>query len=130
MPQVALPIIDQLVHPSFGLTTLSAPLASISGNGTLTPPQNPLVALTYGITLSVFTAPAQWGRIIGNPDQFHPAYCQLSVDYTDLTAHTFNSQVQWMDVDGSYYWWEEPLPTDLRYHVQPGFVLIPRWVQT
>lgn len=130
MPQVAIPIIDQLVHPSFGLTTLSAPLASISGDGTLTPPQNPLVALTYGITLSVFTAPAAWGLVIGNPNQFEPPFAQLSVDYNDLGGHTFNTQVEWMSVDGSYYFWQEPLPLELRFHIQPGFVVIPRWIQT
>lgn len=130
MPQVSIPIIDQLIHPSFGLTSLSAPLAPLTGDGSLTPPQSPGVALTYGITLSVFTAPIEWGRKLGNPDQLVPAYAQLSVTYTDLTAHVFTAQVEWMDYDGQYYWWDEALPTALQYHVEPGFVVIPRWIQT
>jgi hypothetical protein len=130
VPGVQIPIIDQLAHPSFSLVTRVAIGGTISGDGTLAPPQNPLVALTYGFSWAFFTVPVHYGRILGNPDQFDPPLMQLSVDYTDLGGHVFTKQIEWQPYDGSYYWWEDPLPTALRYHILPGVVVTPFWLQT
>ena len=131
MPQISIPIIDQLVHPSFALITRVAVSGTptLTGNGSLTPPQGPL-ALTYGIGFSAFTVPAAWGRKLGNPNVFNPPFLQFSVTYTDLSGHVFVKQIEWISVDGTYYWWDDPLPTALQYHVEPGWVLIPFWLQT
>jgi len=70
VPSVTVPIIDQLVHPSFGLLTRTATLGTFTGNGTLVPPQNPLIALTYGISWSFFTIPANIGLTLGDPIEY------------------------------------------------------------
>src|SRR5205823_14738282 len=130
MPGVSIPIIDQLVHPSFGLITRNLIAGSFSGSGTLTPPQNPLVALTYGLSWSFFTVPVHYGLIVGNPSGYNPPLLQLGVDYNDLAGHTFTHQVTWLPYDGSYYFWEESLPLALRYHLLPGVVATFYWLQT
>ncbi len=130
MPGISIPIIDQLTHPAFGLITRVPIGGTFSGSGTLTPPQNPLVALTYGLSWSFFTVPVHYGLIVGNPDGYNPPLLQLGVDYNDLSGHTFTHQVVWEPYDGSYYFWDEPLPLALRYHLLPGGVTTFYWLQT
>ena len=131
MPQVSIPIIDQLVHPSMNLLSRVAVsgFPTLTGSGSLSPPQGPL-ALTYGFACSIFTRPTEWGLKVGNPDINVPAYLQLSTTYTDISGHTFVLDVVQLAVDGQFFFWSEPLPTALLYFVQPGFVLIPFWLQT
>lgn len=132
MPGVSIPIIDQLAHPSTGLLTRA--LEGVHGPGplsfTLTPPQNPLVALTYGLTWSIFTAPIQWGKIIGNPDEYTPGFIQVTSVYTDLSGHDVFKQSERSGFDGGMYFWNEPLPTSILIHIQPGFTLTLQWEQT
>lgn len=130
MPGISIPIIDQLTHPSFGQITRVPIGGTFSDDGTLAPPQNLLVALTYGISWSFFTVPVHYGRILGNPDAFEPPLLQLGVDYKDLGEHVFTSQIEWQPYDGSYYFWHEPLPLALRYHLLPGVVATFYWLQT
>ena len=130
MPGISIPIIDQLTHPSFGLITRAEIGGTFEGSGQLSPPQNVLVALTYGVSWSFFTVPENYGRILGNPDGYRPPLLQLGVDYTDLGGHTFTHQVEWQPYDGSYYFWDEPLPQALRYHLLPGVVAVFYWLQT
>ena len=88
MPSVAIPIIDQLVHPSIGLLTRLA----VPGNPqagpfiALAPPQNPLVALTYGVCLRVHSVGSFHGRDVSFPIQFDPPLGKMSSSYTDLSG--------------------------------------------
>lgn len=130
MPGIQIPIIDALVHPPFGLINRVLIPGLFNGDGTLAPPQNVAIALTYGISWSFFTVPAKWGRVLGNPDALDPPVLQLAVDYNDLGGHTFTHQVEWQPYDGLYYFWNEPLPLALRYHIAPGVSLNFFWLQT
>lgn len=131
MPSVTVPIIDQLVHPSYGLLTHTlVPGGPFSGSGTLTPPQNPLVALTYGLQWSFFTVPAGIGRTIGNPDTFEFPIVQVASVYTLLDGHQITQQVEFGQWDGGCYFWLEPLPSAILYHVAPSCVVIFNWLQT
>jgi hypothetical protein len=130
MPSVSVPIIDQLTHPAIGLLTRSASIGSFSGSGTLTPPQNPLVALTYGVTWSFFTVPSGYGRELGDPDQFFDRIIQFAVEYGLLGGHSVLTQVEAEFSDGGMYLWNEPLPTALHYYIAPGVTVILYWLQT
>lgn len=130
MPSVSVPIIDQLVHPSFGLLTRTATLGLFTGTGTLAPPQNPLVALTYGISWSFFTIPAALGLTLGDPDEYEFRMLQLSSEYQDLGGHSFLAQTADIHIDGSFYLWDEPLPTNIHYYILPGLSLNFFWLQT
>lgn len=131
MPAVSIPIIDQLVRPSIGLLSRSLIAGGpFTGNGSLTPPQNPLVALTYGISWSFFTVPAAWGFILGNPGYYEPAVLELNVTHDGIDAHTYTTQHVWTGYDGDMYLWDEPLPSTLNYHIGPGVVVIFYWLQT
>lgn len=131
MPSVSIPIIDQLVHPSLGLLSSSAPFTLGPGpvSGTLNPPQSG-GALTYGVTWSVFTAPAQWGLVLGNPNVYEPWFLELASVYTTLDGRDVVQQVELESIDGLMYFWEEALPSSVLYHVRPGFTLTMRWLQT
>lgn len=130
MPAVSVPIIDQLAHPSFGLLTRSATLGTFTGTGTLTPPQNPLVALTYGISWSFFTIPAGFGVLLGDPNEYFDRILQLSSEYQDLGGHSFLSQISAEFADGGFYLWEEPLPFAIHYYITPGCAVNFFWLQT
>lgn len=130
MPSVSVPIIDQLVHPSFGLLTRTATLGNFSGAGSLTPPQNPLVALTYGLSWSFFTIPAEFGLTLGDPNLYQMRILQLASEYIDLGGHSFLAQVANINADGGFYLWDEPLPFSLHYYIAPGCSITFFWLQT
>jgi hypothetical protein len=130
MPAVSVPIIDQLVHPSFGLLTRTATLGTFTGAGTLTPPQNPLVALTYGLSWSFFTIPARFGLTLGDPVLYEQRILQLASEYQDLGGHSFLAQVANINADGLFYLWDEPLPAAIHYFIAPGCAINFFWLQT
>lgn len=130
MPSVGIPIIDQLVHPSIGLLTRSASLGVFSGGGTLTPPQNPLVALTYGLTWDFFTVPVGFGFAVGDPNIYFDRILQLSSEYVELGGHSILTQVADVRTDGDKYMWEEPLPLAVHYYIAPGVSVTFFWLQT
>jgi hypothetical protein len=131
MPQVSLPIIGELIHPSTGL--LSFVLEGThgpGGDGSLVPPQGPL-ALTYGLRTSIFSRPAGWGMKLGNPSVFNPPFLELAVTYTTIGGlRTVTKQIEWIAIDGTSYFWDEPLPGTLLYHIEPGWTLTFEWLQT
>lgn len=132
MPSVDIPIISQLVHPSIGLLTVATafPLGPGPVSGSLSPPQGPL-ALTYGMRISVITAPADWGLQVGNPNLFDPPFMQVTSAYDTLGGGVrVMVQTELIQIDGTCYFWNEALPVEVLYHLQPGWVVNVEWLQT
>jgi len=132
MPGVSIPIIDQLVHPSIGLLTRVA----VGGNPfsgpavALAPPQNPLVALTYGVVLRINSVGAFHGRDVSNPIEFVPALGKMSSNYTDLSGFGVTQQVELWTFDNQWYVWNEPLPTLWTVYLSPDVTVNLFWLQT
>jgi len=130
MPSVAIPIIDQLVYPSLGmLSRVALPANPYSGFVSLTPPQNPLVALTYGLTLTIDSVPTEWSRTFGSPDEYQQL-AQVASNYTDLTGHQVIQQVEHMTWEPWCYRWAEPLPGIVTVYIAPFVTLNLYWMQT
>jgi hypothetical protein len=132
MPQVSLPIIGQLVHPSLGLLSRVA----VPGNPqagpfiALAPPQNPLIALTYGVVLKIHSVGAFHGRDVAFPVQYNPPLAKLSVHYTDLTGFDISQQVELWTYDAQVYLWEEALPSLWVCYLEPDVTVDLFWLQT
>jgi hypothetical protein len=132
MPSVQIPIIDQLVHPSFGLLTrVAVPGNPLAGPFiALAPPQNPLVALTYGVVLKVHTVGAFHGHDISSPDEFEPALGKIAVHYTDLSGLDIIQQVERWTYTNQVYFWNEALPTLWTLYMAPDVTADLFWMQT
>jgi hypothetical protein len=121
VPFVTLPIIDQFVHPAIGLLTRVA----VPGNPfvgpvvNLAPPQNPLVALTYGICLRIDAVGAGHGRDVSFPIEFNPPLGKMASNYTDLSGLLVTQQVELWTFDNQWYVWQEPLPTLWSLYLSP-----------
>lgn len=132
MPQVSLPIISQLVHPSLGLLSRVA----VPGNPfvgpliALAPPQNPLVALTYGVVIRIHTVGAFHGRDVAFPIQFDPPLGKLSVHYSDLSGFDIVQQLELWTYDNQVYLWEEALPALWVCAPAPDVAVDLFWLQT
>jgi len=131
MPQVSIPIIDQLAHPSIGLLTrVALPANPYAGPFQAFVPPVTLLAITYGIYFRVHTVPPQWGRDISFPVQYSPPFAKASVTYTDLSGILVIRQVTHIDYDDQDLFWDEPLPTTVNIYIQPGWTLDLFWAQT
>lgn len=132
MPGVSIPIIDQLVHPSIGLLTRVA----IAGNpfsGPIVnqvPPQNPLVALTYGVVLRINSVGGFHGRDVSFPVEYDPPLGKMSSNYTDLSGFLVTKQVELWTFDNQWYVWDEPLPALWSIYLQPDVTVNLFWLQT
>jgi hypothetical protein len=131
VPGVSIPIIDQLVHPSYSLVSSAA----LAGNPyspssfSVVPPQG-VLALTYGIHWVVATAGAERGLKIGYPAVYEDRVLQVAVDYTfmDTSVHV----TEWADLYAEFgtWWWAEPLPSHLYITVDPAVTLNLFYLQT
>jgi hypothetical protein len=132
MPSVSIPIIDQLVHPSIGLLTrVALPANPYSGPlVTAVPPQNPLVALTYGLVLRINSVGAFHGHDVSFPQQYEPPLGKISCNYTDLSGTLVTQQVELWTFDNQWYVWSEPLPALLSLYLQPDVTVNLFWLQT
>jgi hypothetical protein len=132
MPGVSIPIIDQLVHPSYGLvSTVALPGNPYSpGSLVLVPPQNALIALTYGIHWSIGTVASGRGYKIGTPNVFDDRVLQLAVDYTFLGGAVHIAE--WVDLyaEIGVWWWSEALPSHLYVQIDPALTLNLFYLQT
>lgn len=131
MPQIDIPIIDQLVHPSIGLLTESAvPGNPIAGPFiSLGPPQG-LTALTYGIKFRINTVGAFHGRDVSFPVVYNPPLARASVIYRNLSGLAITRQVTDVLYDAQDLMWEEPLPFSVTVYMQPDVLLDLFWLQT
>jgi hypothetical protein len=132
MPGVSIPIIDQLVHPSYGLVSAVALAGNPRGPGTYTlvPPQNVLIALTYGFKVSIDTVAAGRGYKIGVVDEYEDRLWQAAVDYTYLDGGIRISEVHDYFTERDIFWWAEPLPSHLYVYVDPAVTLNFFYLQT
>jgi hypothetical protein len=89
-----------------------------------------LIALTYGISWSFFTIPANIGLTLGDPIEYEFRMLQLASEYQDLGGHSFLAQVADINFDGGFYLWDEPLPTNVHYTILPGVAINFFWLQT
>jgi hypothetical protein len=132
VPGVSIPIIDQLIHPSYGLVSANAIAGNprAPGSYTLVPPQNPLVALTYGFKVTIDTVAAQRGLQLGVVERYELRLWQVAVDYTYLDGGIRISE--WHDyfTERDIFWWAEPLPSHLYVYVDPAVTLNFFWLQT
>lgn len=132
MPPISIPIIDQLVHPSIGLLSRVA----VPGNPqagpfiALAPPQNPLVALTYGVVMRVHSVGAFHGRDVSSPIVFNPPLGRCSVLYNDLSGLAIIRQVTNWLYDNQDFVWDEPLPAAFTLYLQPDVVADLFYLQT
>lgn len=132
MPPISIPIIDQLIHPSIGLLTRVA----VPGNPqagpfvAVAPPQNPLVALTYGVVLRVHSVGAFHGRDVSQPIEFNPPLGKMSVLYNDLSGLAIVRQVTLWTFDNQNFMWDEPLPAAFQVYLQPDVSLDLFYLQT
>ena len=131
MPQVSIPIIDQLVHPSIGLLTRAAwPANPYSGPFvTGAPPQGP-GALTYGVVLRIHTVGAFHGHDVSFPVQYDPVLGKMSCNYTDLSGLGVTQQVEEWTFDNQWYVWSEPLPALFSLYLSPDVAADLFWLQT
>ena len=132
MPQVGIPIIDQLVHPSIGLLTRAA-LAGNPQTGpffTIAPPQNPLVALTYGVVLRIHAVGAFHGRDVSFPVQYDPPLGKMASQYTDLSGFLVTKQIELWTFDNQWYVWDEALPSLWSIYLSPDVTVDLFWLQT
>jgi hypothetical protein len=132
VPGVSIPIIDQLVHPSYGLVSAVAIAGNPQppGSYVLVPPQNPLVALTYGFKVSIDTVAPKRGVTPGVVDVYELRIFQVAVDYTYFDGGVRISE--WHDyfTERDIFWWAEPLPSHLYVYVDPAVTLNFFWLQT
>jgi hypothetical protein len=132
MPGIQLPIIDQLVHPSFGLLSRVA----VAGNPlagpfiALAPPQNVLVALTYGVVMKIHAVSAKHGRDVSSPVEYVPALGKAAVHYQDLTGTDIVAQVKPWTFDAQPYFWDEPTPSLFTLYLEPDVSVDLYWLQT
>jgi hypothetical protein len=132
MPGVSIPIIDQLVHPSYGLVSAVAIAGNPRGPGTYTfvPPQNPLAALTYGFKVTLDTVAAKRGVQPGAVDVYEDRLWQVAVDYTYLDGGIRISEWHNYFTERDIFWWAEPLPSHLYVTVDPACTLNFFYLQT
>ncbi len=132
MPGVSIPIIDQLIPPSFALVSAVAIAGNPHSTGltVLVPPQNPLVALTYGFKVTINTVAASRGVRIGAVDVYEDRVWQVAADYTYLDGGIRISE--WHDyfTERDIFWWSEPLPSHVYVYVDPAVTLNFFWMQT
>jgi len=132
MPGLQIPIIDQLIHPSIGLLTRVA----VAGNPqagpffTAAPPQNALVALTYGVVLRVNTVGAFHGRDVSFPVVYDPPLGRIAVAYQDLSGLQILRQVTKWLYDDQDFIWDEPLPSLFTLYTEPDVLADVYWLQT
>jgi len=132
MPQISIPIIDQLVHPSIGLLSRVA----VPGNPqtgpflSLAPPQNPLVALTYGVVLRIHAVGAFHGRDVSFPQQYDPPLGKMCSSYVDLSGFGVVQQVEFWTFDNQWYVWDEALPSLWNLYFAPDVTADLFWLQT
>lgn len=131
MPGVSIPIIDQLVHPSYGLVSAVPFVFNPFPHGSyvLTPPQG-VSALTYGFKVSIATVAAARGLRRGVVDVYEDRLWQVAVDYAYLDGGVRISE--WHDyfTERDIFWWAEPLPSHLYVYVDPAVTLNFFWLQT
>ena len=132
MPGISIPIIDQLTHPSFGLLSrVAVPGNPLAGPFiALAPPQNPLVALTYGIVFKINTVGAFHGRDVSFPVVYDPPLARAAVTYQDLSGFSIIREVQLVLFDAQVLIWDEPLPSLITIYMQPDVLLDLFWLQT
>jgi len=138
MPELQVPIIDQLVHPSYSLLTQTqVPGSPFTDFVSSAPPQSPL-ALTYGIRVVELVRPAGWGRKLGNPQMFNPHFVQVATVY-QLGGGVFGlvptgpgifRDVATYSYSPFAFFWSEPLPTLVTLWIEPGWTLDVFWLQT
>jgi len=132
MPGVSIPIIDQLVHPSYSLVSAVALPGNPHGPGayTFVPPQNPIVALTYGFKVSIDTVGAARGLKVGVVDVYENRLWQAAVDYQYLDGGIRISEWRNFYSERDIFWWAEPLPSHLYVYVDPAVSLNFFYLQT
>jgi hypothetical protein len=131
VPQVSIPIIDQLVHPSIGLLSVSAvPGNPIAGPFIALGPPQGLSALTYGIRFKVHSTGVDHGKDVSFPVVYTPPLARAAVTYRYLSGEAAIRQVTDVLYDAQDLFWDEPLPTLVTVYMAPDVSLDLFWLQT
>lgn len=129
MPDIPSGIIDFVLNPPLGSLKRGAAFALGPGpvDGSL-PVPTPLGTTAYGAEVSIFTIPAPWGKKLGNPNVYNPAFMQLALEVTLSDGNTVTVEEEFVSIDGHLKRWAGGFPTNLLYHVEPGVTVIVRWL--
>jgi len=131
MPQVSIPIIDQLAHPSIGLLTRVAwPANPYSGPFITAAPPVSLSAITYGVVMRINSVAAAHGHDVSFPVEYKPPLGKAAVTYTDLSGVVLIRQVTPWTYDNQDLVWDEPLPTLFTLYLYPLVTVNLFWLQT
>jgi hypothetical protein len=131
MPQVSIPIIDQLVHPSIGLLTrVPWPANPYGGPFITAAPPVTLSAITYGVVLRINSVSPGHGHDASFPVEYKPPLGKMCVTYTDLSHLIIIRQVTRWTYDDQDFVWDEPLPTLFNLYLYPNVSVNLFWLQT
>lgn len=132
MPGISIPIIDQLTHPNLGLLSRVA----VAGNPqagpfiALAPPQNVLIALTYGVVMKLHAVGTFHGHDVSSPQQYNPPLGKCAVHYTDHSGFDIIQEVTPWTFDAQPFIWAEPLPALFTLYLAPDVTCDLYWLQT
>jgi len=129
---VDIPIIDQLVHPSYLLMSHVAVAGNPRGPGSivLIPPFNLGVAFTYGLKVELNSAAPARGRKIGVVDVMEDRVCQLAVDYTFLGGVVSITEIHEVFAVHDVWFWSQAVPSHLYVLVDPAVTVNLFYLQT
>jgi len=90
--------------------------------------RGPVNVDAFGISFDFFTIPAAFGYSSGITKRYELTILQFAPLYTDLSGHTFHSQITDVNEEGLYFYFEDLFPTRIDIHVTVGCVVIPYWL--
>jgi hypothetical protein len=130
MVQVPTGVISEFAHPPWGVLTqeLVGTFTSSGNVHTLTRVRGPINVDAFGISWSVFTAPAAAGRKTRVVTVYEDDFLWLGVRYTNLSGNDFYGQVLEVHEDGLYFLWDQPIPTSIDIWVFPNFAVTMSWL--
>lgn len=127
------PVGNLLIHPPIGFLRRAVIPGVISGSGDLTRPTGALPPFNnvnaYGLSWSIFSIPAGFGKAEGFPDVYYERLVQLSTVHEDFEGHQMISEYHDFHAEGLYWLWETAGPKAVHYEVTPGVELVVYWLE-
>lgn len=128
MPDIDLPIVQQLLHPPVTLLRRELVTGLFSGSGSLTRAAGPIGVNAFGLSWDFFTVPAGFGFTLGVPVIYEERMLNLAAIHSSLDGHAFVSEYHAFYADGIYWQWENSFPTRVDYDIAPGVSLVFHWL--
>src|ERR1700682_5889310 len=93
MPQIPQGIIQLASHPPFGILSRETHPAITSATANIQRIRGPVNVDAFGISFDFFTIPAAFGWADGLAKRYENRILQWAGLYTDLSGHSFHSQL-------------------------------------